>query len=125
VEQDEQPDIRPLPDPPRCRGIALGNGEYSGCAYGYGDIEPFTGPRDGASEDLHIVVARALVHNPNAVLKMTGERWKLERVCGDYDIGESAAKARKRKADVRLAMKRVVAPDLQEKKRACLMAAEK
>ena len=78
----------------------------------------------GASEDLEMVVARALVHNPNRVLKMTGETWKLERVCGDYEIEEPAAKARRRKADVRLALNRVVAPDLQEKRKACLLAAE-
>ena len=83
------------------------------------------GTDGGASEDLEMVVARALVHNPNGVLKMTGETWKLERVCGDYEIEEPAAKARKRKADVRLAMKRVVAPDLQEKRKECLMTAEK
>jgi len=35
-------DIRPLPDPPRCRGIPLGNGDYTGCAFGYGDVPPFT-----------------------------------------------------------------------------------
>ena len=38
--------MRPLPAPPRCRGIPLGDGNYTGCAYGYGDIAPFTGPRD-------------------------------------------------------------------------------
>lgn len=78
----------------------------------------------GASEDLEMVVARALIHNPNHVLKMTGETWKLERVCGDYEIEEPAPKARKRKADVRLAMRRVTSPELQEKKTACLKAAQ-
>jgi hypothetical protein len=38
--------VRPLPLPPRCRGIPLGDGNYTGCAYGYGDVPPFTGPRD-------------------------------------------------------------------------------
>jgi len=38
--------LRPLPPPPRCRGIPLGDGNYTGCAYGYGDVAPFTGPRD-------------------------------------------------------------------------------
>jgi len=38
--------LRPLPPPPRCRGIPLGDGNYTGCAYGYGDLAPFTGPRD-------------------------------------------------------------------------------
>ena len=38
--------MRPLPPPPRCRGIPLGDGNYTGCAYGYGDLAPFTGPRD-------------------------------------------------------------------------------
>ncbi len=33
---------RPLP-PPRCRGIPLGDGNYTGCAYGYVDITPLTG----------------------------------------------------------------------------------
>ena len=37
--------LRPIP-PPRCRGIPLGDGNYTGCAYGYGDVAPFTGPRD-------------------------------------------------------------------------------
>ena len=43
---DEEPELRPLPPPPRCRGIPLGDGNYTGCAYGYGDLAPFTGPRD-------------------------------------------------------------------------------
>jgi hypothetical protein len=43
---DEVPKLRPLPPPPRCRGIPLGDGNYTGCAYGYGDLAPFTGPRD-------------------------------------------------------------------------------
>jgi hypothetical protein len=44
--EDEEPEIRPLPRPPRCRGIPIGDGDYTGCAYGYGDMPPFTGPRD-------------------------------------------------------------------------------
>jgi hypothetical protein len=43
---DEEPKLRPLPPPPRCRGIPLGDGNYTGCAYGYRDVAPFTGPRD-------------------------------------------------------------------------------
>jgi hypothetical protein len=42
---DEEPELRPLP-PPRCRGIPLGDGNFTGCEYGYGDLAPFTGPRD-------------------------------------------------------------------------------
>ena len=38
--------IRPLPHLPRCRGIAIGDGNYTGCAYGYDDVPPFTGPCD-------------------------------------------------------------------------------
>lgn len=38
--------MRPLPDRPRCRGIELPDGNFTGCAYGYGDCEPFTGPCD-------------------------------------------------------------------------------
>ncbi len=45
MEEDDS-EIRPLPSPPRCRGIPLGNGDYTVCAYGYGDIPPFTGPGD-------------------------------------------------------------------------------
>ena len=43
---ETEPKIRPLPSPPRCRGIPIGDGNYTGCAYGYGDIQPFTGLRD-------------------------------------------------------------------------------
>ncbi len=43
---DEDPDIRPLPDPPRCRGVPLGDGNFSGCAFGYGDVPPFDPPCD-------------------------------------------------------------------------------
>ena len=39
-------ELRPLPAPPRCRGIPIGDGNYTGCAYGYGDITPLTGPPD-------------------------------------------------------------------------------
>ena len=31
---------------PRCRGIPLGDGNFTGCSYGYGDLPPYTGPRD-------------------------------------------------------------------------------
>jgi hypothetical protein len=30
----------------RCRGIALGDGEYTRCAYGAGALRSITGPRD-------------------------------------------------------------------------------
>ena len=43
---DDDPDIRPLPDPPRCRGLLLPDGNYTGCAFGYGDVPPFTPPCD-------------------------------------------------------------------------------
>jgi hypothetical protein len=43
---EEEPQLRPLPPPPRCRGIPLDDGNYTGCAYGYGDLAPFSGPRD-------------------------------------------------------------------------------
>jgi hypothetical protein len=39
-------EIRPLPPSPRCPGIALGDGNYSGCAYGYGDATPYSEPND-------------------------------------------------------------------------------
>ena len=38
--------IRPLPSPPRCRGIEIEPGHYTGCAFGYGDVPPFTEPCD-------------------------------------------------------------------------------
>src|SRR5712671_2325448 len=44
--KDDDFEIRPLPDPPLCRGIPLDDGNYTGCAYGYGDITPLTGPCD-------------------------------------------------------------------------------
>lgn len=43
---DEPQTIRPLPLPPRCRGIPIGDGKYTGCAYGYGEWQPFTGACD-------------------------------------------------------------------------------
>jgi hypothetical protein len=43
---DEGSRSRPLPSPPRCRGIPLDDGQYTGCPYGYGDLPPYTGPRD-------------------------------------------------------------------------------
>jgi hypothetical protein len=43
---DEQSEIRPLPNPPRCRGIPLGDGNYTGCSFGFGDVPPFTPPCD-------------------------------------------------------------------------------
>ena len=42
---DHRP-VRPLPQPPLCRGIPVGDGNFTRCAYGYGDIPPFTGPCD-------------------------------------------------------------------------------
>src|SRR6185437_13069248 len=32
--------------PPRCRGIPVGDGNYTGCAYGDGGLAPLTGPCD-------------------------------------------------------------------------------
>ena len=50
MEYDDQaeqiPPMRPLPPAPRCRGIAIAYGNYTGCLYGYGDCEPFAGPCD-------------------------------------------------------------------------------
>lgn len=43
---EENFEIRPLPDPPRCRGIELGDGNYSGCLFGWGDVPPFSPPCD-------------------------------------------------------------------------------
>jgi hypothetical protein len=45
MESDDS-ETCPLPPPPRCRGIPLGDGHYTGCAYGYGDAPPFTPPCD-------------------------------------------------------------------------------
>jgi hypothetical protein len=45
MDQDD-PEIRPLPNPPRCRGVPIGDGHYTGCAFGYGDVPPFTPPCD-------------------------------------------------------------------------------
>ncbi len=45
MESDE-PEIRPLPFPPRCRGVALGNGDYAGCPYGDGELRSLTRPCD-------------------------------------------------------------------------------
>jgi hypothetical protein len=41
---DDDPEIRPLPDPPRCRGVLLPDGNYTGCAFGYcGKVNVFPG----------------------------------------------------------------------------------
>jgi hypothetical protein len=45
MAENEKPEIRPLP-PPRCRGIEVEQNKFTGCAYCYGDFEPFTGPCD-------------------------------------------------------------------------------
>ena len=82
-----------------------------------------SGTDAGTAEELSMVMARALVHNPNHVLRMTGNVWKVEDICADLEIEEPAAKMRKRIADVRLALQTVVAPELQEKKKACLSVA--
>src|SRR5260370_11000268 len=38
--------IRPFPTPRRCRGIPLCEGNFTGCAYGDGELRPLTGPLD-------------------------------------------------------------------------------
>lgn len=38
--------LRPLPKPPRCRGIPIGDGNYTGCLYGWGEVPPFHSPVD-------------------------------------------------------------------------------
>ena len=45
IEPEDEPAMRALPQP-RCRGVPIGDGNYTGCAYGYGDVPPFTGPCD-------------------------------------------------------------------------------
>ena len=37
---EPEDEVRPLPAPPRCRGIPIGDGNYTGCAYGDGDLAP-------------------------------------------------------------------------------------
>jgi hypothetical protein len=46
IESDPGAMSRPLPGPPRCRGIPIGDANYANCAYGYGDLPPFVGPCD-------------------------------------------------------------------------------
>lgn len=36
--------MRPLPNPPRCRGVPLGDGHYRRCAYGDGELNPLAFP---------------------------------------------------------------------------------
>jgi hypothetical protein len=38
--------VRPFRAPPRCRGIGMGDADYTDCAYGYRDLPPFIGPCD-------------------------------------------------------------------------------
>jgi hypothetical protein len=42
-EPEEIGPRRPLPNPPRCRGIAIGDGNYSGCAYGLWGLDAARG----------------------------------------------------------------------------------
>ena len=46
MDDETDDEVRPLPEPPRCRGIPIGDGNFTGCSYGYGDCPPFTEPRD-------------------------------------------------------------------------------
>ncbi len=32
MEPEDDSEIRPLPDPPRCRGVPIGDGNYTGWA---------------------------------------------------------------------------------------------
>jgi hypothetical protein len=43
---NDQPEIRPLPEPPRCRGIPIGDGNFTGCLLGWADVPAFTEPCD-------------------------------------------------------------------------------
>src|SRR5580704_8422625 len=85
---DEEPKLRPLPPPPRCRGIPLGDGNHTGCAYGYGDLAPFTGPRDcpvcngSGFEGLNLLTLFA-VRNPAMRRSMATSRKHAYRVIGD------------------------------------------
>jgi hypothetical protein len=44
MEPEDDSEIRPLPDPPRRRGVPIGGGNYTGCSFGYGDISPYDTP---------------------------------------------------------------------------------
>jgi hypothetical protein len=46
MEPEDDSEVRPLPDPPRCRGVPIGDGNYMGCSFGYGDVPPFESPCD-------------------------------------------------------------------------------
>jgi hypothetical protein len=46
MEQSRQPQACPLAMLPRCRGIEISEGKYSGCAFGDGGAAPFTPPCD-------------------------------------------------------------------------------
>jgi hypothetical protein len=60
MEDDyDSPEIRPLPAPPRCRGIPLGNDAFTGCAYGFGDMPPYTGRVTARSATARAIRARS------------------------------------------------------------------
>ena len=46
IDDRDDDESRPLPAPPRCRGIPIGDRSFTGCAFGYGDVAPFTEPND-------------------------------------------------------------------------------
>ncbi len=75
----------------------------------------------GGTEDLHISLAVALTHNPEAVLSMVGQtKITLEQVCSVPFIEADDKTEREHVLKVRAALGRVVSPALASKKTECL-----
>src|SRR5262245_38426481 len=58
---DPDSKVRPIRPPRHCRGIPIGDGNYTGCAFGSGGVPPFTAPCDcptcfgSGIEDGHLI----------------------------------------------------------------------
>jgi hypothetical protein len=64
---DSGSNVRPIRPPRRCRGIPIGDRNYTGCAFGDGGAPPFTAPCDcptcfGSGIEGGIVIETAITH---------------------------------------------------------------
>jgi ribosomal protein S8E len=82
-------------------------------------IEP--GTTAASREALPIILSRAMTHNPDRVLRMLNDTFKLEDICTVPFIEPTDAQVRRHVLALRSALRRVTTPDLQEKKKACLL----
>ena len=79
----------------------------------------------GITSDVYFALSLALTHNAKGVLSMVGPNLPLENVCSVPYIEPDEKTVQMHRARVRAALRKLTSPELESKKRDCLLAVER